>query len=89
MSDVTIEKDTLQESPEKSMRWTKAENTKFDYEHRRPLPTATAQHAIDYIDAIVRKYPFQIRYAMAIPLWERFAEEWCSSGDEAKALRGI
>jgi hypothetical protein len=89
LSKTTVEKDTLQETPEKSAKWAKAENTKFDYNHRRPLPTTVAQHAIDYISVIVKDYPFQLRYAMAIPLWERFAEEWCVSGDEAKALRGI
>lgn len=89
LSKTTVERDTLQETPEKSAKWTKVEHTMFDYDHKRPLPNVTAQHAIDYIDAIVKVYPFQLRYAMAKPLWERFAEEWCASGDEAKALRGI
>jgi len=89
LSKTDNERDTLQETPEKSSKWTKAENTMFDYDHRRPLPTITAQKAIDYINAIVKQYPFQIRYAMARPLWERFCDEWCTSGDEAKALRGI
>jgi hypothetical protein len=89
LSKTTEERDTLQESPDKSAKWTNVENTMFDYNHKRPLPNVTAQHAIDYINVIVKQYPFQLRYAMAKPLWERFAEEWCSSGDETKALRVI
>lgn len=82
-------KDTLQETHEVSMKWVKADAGLFDYSHSRPLPQRTAQKAIDYIATITKQYPFQIRFAMAQPLWERFAQEWCDTGDEKKALRVI
>lgn len=81
--------DTLQETTEVSMRWTDVKKGEFEYTHSRPLSNETAQRAIDYIAAITAKYPFQIRYAMAIPLWERFTEVWCNTGDEEEALRVI
>ena len=61
----------------------------FTYEHHRTLDKATAEKAHVYIRAIVAKYPFQLRYAMARPLWERFCKEWCATGDEERALRAI
>lgn len=82
-------RDTLQETPDVSMRWTDVKKGEFEYTHSRPLPNDTAQKAIDYIAAITAKYPFQIRFAMATPLWERFAETWCNTGDEEEALRVI
>ena len=91
MKNLTLDpkRDTLQETPNTSMRWTKVEKGEFEYSHSRPLPTETAQKAIDYIAAITSKYPFQIRFAMAKPLWERFATEWCNTGDEKESLRVI
>lgn len=89
LSRTTPEQDTLMDSPEKSLRWTELSNQMFPYEHPRPLPNKVAQKAIEYIDAIVKEYPFQLRFHMATPLWERFADEWCATGDEGKALRGI
>lgn len=89
LSRTSVERDTLQETPEISLKWMKAENTAFDYDHRRPLPIETAQKAINYIEQLVKCFPFQIRYAMAQPLWIRFVEEWCESGDEKKALDAI
>lgn len=83
------ERDTLQETPTTSMRWIKVDKGEFEYTHSRPLPKDTAQKALDYIAAITAKYPFQIRYAMAIPLWERFAQTWCNTGDEQESLRVI
>jgi hypothetical protein len=83
------QKDTVSEEPAPHLGWKSAENPSFPYEHGRPLETATAQKALDYISAIVRPYPFQLRYAMALPLWERFAREWCDTGDVQKALRAI
>lgn len=83
------EKDTLQETPEKSLRWTSAKKPYFPYSHKRPLPRRQAQKAIDYINVITKDYPFQLRYAMALPLWERFSRTWCDSGDIQEALRGI
>jgi len=89
LSKTSPERDTLQETPDKSLRWAYATNTMFDYSHKRPLPTLVAQKAIDYISVLVKGYPFQLRYAMAQPLWDRFTEEWCNSGDERKALNAI
>ena len=83
------EKDTLQETHEVSMKWTKAENGVFDYKHSRPLPQETAQKAIDYIAVITKDYPFQLRYALAIAHWERFAQVWCDTGNESEALKVI
>lgn len=71
------------------MRWANVAAGEFEYTHGRQLPTETAQKAIDYIAAITQKYPFQIRYAMAIPLWERFAMTWCDSGSEEESLNAI
>lgn len=85
----TKERDTLQETHEKSMKWTDVNNGMFQYEHPRQLPSDTAQKAIDYIQVLTKQYPFQIRYSMAKPYWERFAAEWCRTGDEQSALRKI
>jgi hypothetical protein len=89
LSKTSPERDTLQESPEKKASWTDVSTTMFEYDHPRPLPNVVAQKAIDYIETIVKGFPFQIRYHMAIPLWERFAEEWCSTGDEDRSLGAI
>lgn len=62
---------------------------KFKYYHTRSLPPDVAKKAIKYIIAIVAKYPFQARRGMASPLWKRFCEEWCETGDESKSLRAI
>jgi hypothetical protein len=83
------EKDTLRENPGKHLKWTDVSNTMMPYAHQRPLPAKTAEHALNYISAIVRKYPFQLRYSMAMPLWDRFCEEWCETGDERKSLLAI
>jgi len=71
------------------MAWTDISNKAFPYPHSRPLPVKTAQQALHYIAAIVRKYPFQLRYSMAMPLWDRFCEAWCDTGDEKKSLLSI
>lgn len=89
LSKTSPEKDTLRDRPEKSSKWKKASKGMFPYKHNRPLTAKQAQRAIDYIDVIVKKYPFQIRYAMALPLWYRFADEWCATGNEQEALRAI
>jgi hypothetical protein len=61
----------------------------FPYEHKRTLLQPDAEQALKYIKAITAKYPMQLRYAMAVPLWNRFAQTWCETGDLKKALRGI
>ena len=59
------------------------------YTHDRPLPWATARRALRYISAITAKYPFQLRYAMMLPLWYRFTESWCDTGSEGAAMSHI
>lgn len=61
----------------------------FPYTHGRPLPKKTANKAVKYIRAITSKYPFQLRMMLALPLWEKFAQEWCETGDELKSLKAI
>lgn len=80
--------DTLQDKYVKP-KWRSASHGRFPYEHRRRLPAEVAQQAIEYIDVIVKDYPFQLRYTMALPLWKRFAQEWCDTGDVEKSLRVI
>ncbi len=87
LSKTNREKDTLREKPSK--KWMSVENPMLDYRHSRPLPKVTAKKAIKYIDQLVSIYPFQIRYAMAIPLWERFAQAWCDGSSEEQALNAI
>jgi hypothetical protein len=82
-------KDRLQDLPEKSLKWQDVERMLFPYAHPRPLPRDTAEKAINYIKAIVRDYPFQLQYTMALPYWERFSQVWCESGDEDKSMREI
>jgi hypothetical protein len=62
---------------------------KFNYYHTRYLPPDVARKALRYIVAIVAKYPFQARRGLASPLWARFCEEWCETGDELKSLKAI
>ena len=81
--------DTVQEDLKPALKWSKATETKMPYEHRRPLPKATAQKALDYIAVLTAQYPVQMRYAMALPLWYRFAQEWCDTGSERESLRVI
>jgi hypothetical protein len=85
----TPESDTLKDEVGKHMSWTDLSNKAFPYEHGRPMPMALARKAINYITAIVKQYPFQLRYTMALPLWARFCEAWCDTGDEQKALLAI
>lgn len=86
---VTEEMDTLQDNPKVAVKWDSSQKEMFPYKHSRPLPHETAQRALDYIAVLTKIYPFQIRYAMARPLWYRFAQEWCDTGDERKSLRVI
>jgi len=86
--DTTKSKDILQDEY-KMPAWTDVEKTRFPYEHSRPLPQHVAKEAIEYISVIAKQYPFQLRYTMVLPLWERFALEWCETGDLKKSLRVI
>ena len=90
LSRTSLELDTLQDKPNASNKWRDVDGKGLlPYNHTRLLPKKTAKKAIDYIDVLVRGYPFQLRYAMAIPLWERFAQEWCDTGNEESSLRVI
>jgi hypothetical protein len=84
-----VDKDTLTESIGNTQSWAKVDKKAFPYEHSRPLPKATAKKALALIEALVKPYPFQLRYAMARPLWFRFTEAWCDTGDEKKALLAV
>lgn len=83
------ERDLVRDDVKSSMKWLDVNNGLFDYDHKRPLPSSTAQEALKYIEAITKKYPFQIRYAMAKPLWDRFAEAWCETGDISVSMNKI
>lgn len=87
----TPELDTLQDKPEVHVKWTNIEEMQksFPYKHGRDLPRTTAKKAITYIETLTRPYPFQMRYAMALPLWYRFCDAWCDTGDEQYALGKI
>lgn len=87
----TPEMDTLQDKVDVHIKWKHVDEMEklFPYSHGRDLPKETAQRAIDYIEVLTRKYPFQIRYAMALPLWYRFCDAWCDTGDEAYSLGKI
>ena len=61
----------------------------FPWEHDRNLKVNEAKEAINRIDAEVAGFPFQIRYAMALPLWYRYAAMYCETGDQEKALAEI
>jgi hypothetical protein len=87
LSKTSAATDTLTEKPSK--KWMSVDDPMLNYQHSRPLPKTTAKKAIKYINQLVSIYPFQIRYAMAIPLWERFAQAWCDTGDEKESLRVV
>lgn len=89
LANVDETKDRVQETPEPSMAWGDASAGAFPYAHPRSLPGQVAQEAIRYIKVIVQPYPFQLRYSMAVPLWERFAQKWCETGDARKAMMEI
>lgn len=89
LSKVDESKDRVQDKPEKSMAWDNVTAGAFPYEHPRGLPSDIAQEAIKYIKAIVQPYPFQLRYTMALPLWDRFAQTWCETGDAKRAMKEI
>jgi hypothetical protein len=83
--------DRCSESPASHMGWTKVnpQFLGFDYAHERTLKVGDAETAIKKIEKEVSVFPFQIRYAMAVPLWERFADMYCQSGDVELAVEYI
>lgn len=83
--------DRCSESPVSHMGWTKVNKDflGFPYEHQRTLRVVDAESAVKKIEEEVSVFPFQIRYAMAMPLWLRFADMYCQSGDVALALEYI
>ena len=80
--------DVCNESVSESMGWTKVDKDtlKFPYNHERALVVADAERAVRKIEEEVKVFPFQIRYSMALPLWNRFANMYCQSGDVELAL---
>lgn len=86
------EQDTLYDSPDTAGQWWRVENKAFYYNHGRGVSVENVQRALDRIKEVlddVERIPFQLQYHMALPLWERFAEEYCDTGDVEKALRAI
>ena len=87
--------DVCTESPEKHYKWADLESIgaqqAVPYFHHRPLPKVTAKRAMLYISQIIKAegYPFQLTYAMMLPLWYRFTETWCDYGDESMAMNAI
>ena len=90
MSTVSV-KDRCTEKPQKHLGWKKVNNNflGFPWEHDRVLKVSHAQEAVNKIDAQVRVFPFQLRYAMARPLWYRYANMYCETGDQDKAMAEI
>lgn len=89
---MTVTAETIEvcvDNPRKHSAWKKASKDVFPYRHGRPLPMEIEQRAIDYISVLVKQFPFQLQFVMALPLWERFAQAWCETGDEQKAMRDI
>lgn len=93
-STVSVE-DRCIDAPTKHYKWASLDsiggNKMVPYTHDRPLPKPTAEEGMKYIAAIIKKegYPFQLSYAMMLPLWYRFTESWCDHGDEKRALLDI
>jgi hypothetical protein len=90
------EKDVFVDNPKVHMKWAKQKSINPDgsgrylkYQHTRPLPNKDCQRALDYIAALVKVYPVQLRFAMAAPLWARFCEAYCDFGDIDAALNAI
>jgi len=88
-SRLSREQDTCLEKVNESWSEVKEDRAPFPYTHSRPLPTKHAQDALKYIKHLTKVYPHQLRYSMAVPLWTRFCQEWCESGDKAEAMRAI
>ncbi len=61
----------------------------FPYTGTRELRVWQAERAMKYIEACVRKYPFNVRRDFAFPMWNRFVEAWDDTGDLSKAMRKI
>lgn len=80
---------TKDDMPSAKTRGTPLQGFPFEYTHNRPLPRKTASKAMMYIRAICAEYPIESRHGIAKPLWNRFQEAWCDTGDEGKSLRAI
>ena len=92
---VVSDKDICTDVPKTHYKWNSLDSIGGDelvpYTHNRPLPRSTAKKGMKYISTIIKKegYPFQLSYAMMLPLWYRFTESWCNHGDETRALLDI
>jgi hypothetical protein len=83
--------DVCTESPTPHLGWKVVNQSHlgFPYHHDRMLGVNHASAAIKVIDSKVKDFPFQIRYAMALPLWYRYADMYCATGDQDKAIGSI
>lgn len=83
--------DQCTETPSKHMGWNQvsSDSLSFPWRHERPIKVREAQEAVRSIEEQVKGFPFQIRFAMALPLWYRYSDSYCQSGDQEKALREI
>lgn len=83
--------DVCVEEPTKHLGWkvVNPSHLGFPWEHDRSIKVNQAKEAISKIDEAVAGFPFQIQYAMALPLWYRYAAMFCETGDQEKALAEI
>jgi hypothetical protein len=89
-------KDVYKEDSALHMKWSDQKAINPDgsgpyltYRHGRVISNKDCQTALDYIAALTKVYPVQLRYAMARPLWTRFCEAYCDYGDMKMALNAI
>ena len=90
------ENDQFTDDPTEFMKWSSYKTMGVNgygrflsYDHERPLDKKDCQKALDYIAALVKVYPVQLRLAMARPLWARFCEAYCDFGDAEAAMNAI
>ena len=83
--------DVCVEKPDVHLGWKVVNQSHLDFpwDHDRTIKVQDAKEAIALIDKAVSGFPFQIRYAMALPLWYRYATVFCETGDQQKALAEI
>lgn len=87
------EQDLCNEKPDDKDSYS-LEKVVYDYppkglKAKRKLPPNMAEQAMAYIRVCVKKYPFQLRYTMGLPMWLRFCDVWNDTGDFRKAMRAI
>ncbi len=85
----SIEDDTCREKPEDLPRLYQLDGLPYPFINSRPMPRALAWTAMDFIRELTKKYPFNIRYDMGQPMWERFTEAWDLTKDQSQSLKVI